>query len=266
MALAALTKRITRTAAPVIHLTGEAGVGKTTLVASAPNAFLIRTEPGVLDGIEYDGTDVITSWTPFEEVMTALIAETHDYAVVGIDNLTALVPAIFDQVCRREGWSSIESPGYGKGYVSAAENEVARLVRGFAKLAAKGITVVHLGHVAKVKVEEPDAPAYTRYESRLHRAVAAPVMEQADAVLHLATRVQRRQEEAGFGSSRTIVSGGTERVLHCDASAGRVAKNRLSMPAEIVVPKDDPWGAVAPYLAPPAARPAAKADKAKAAA
>ena len=53
------------------------------------------------------------------DAITALGSENHDYRTVVLDSVDALEPLVWAATCFAHGWGSIESPGYGRGYVEA---------------------------------------------------------------------------------------------------------------------------------------------------
>jgi hypothetical protein len=57
--------------------------------------------------------------------------------------------------------------------------------------------------------------------------------EWSDEVLFASYRVFVRKEDQGFNKERTIAVDGNERYVRTQESAAVLAKNRLSMPAEI---------------------------------
>ena len=75
-----------------------------------------------------DGLGSLTNVAAFPQLATyaevceaigALAKEAHEYQTAVIDSLDWLEPLIWAETCARDGWKSIEDPGYGKGYVEA---------------------------------------------------------------------------------------------------------------------------------------------------
>src|ERR1043165_5226016 len=94
---------------------GVDGVGKTTFAAEAPDCVFIGTEAG------YGLLDVARFPTPrnFSEVLATvqlLINEKHEYKTLALDSLDWMEPLVHAHVSQKNGWNSIEDPGYGKGY------------------------------------------------------------------------------------------------------------------------------------------------------
>lgn len=60
-----------------------------------------------------------TSYADVVEALDALLNEEHAYSTVVIDSVDWLEPLVWAATCRRNGWASIEAPGFGKGYAKA---------------------------------------------------------------------------------------------------------------------------------------------------
>jgi len=53
------------------------------------------------------------------EALDALLNEDHDFGTMVVDSVDWLEPLIWAEVCKRNGWASIDAPGFGKGYAEA---------------------------------------------------------------------------------------------------------------------------------------------------
>lgn len=168
---------------PFIVIYGPAGVGKTTFAANAPNNVFLQTEQGsgelklrtLKDGV----------FTSFDEFMSALryIYSNSDEAdTVVIDSIDHLEPLVWSQVCQDNGWDSIESPGYGKGYLEA-DRYWQKLIRALNKLRTdRQITVVAIAHDVVRIVNDPTAEPYDAHDFKLHKRAVALWKENADVI------------------------------------------------------------------------------------
>jgi hypothetical protein len=237
---------------PRIVIYGDGGIGKTTFASGAPDHIFILTEDGLGD-IEAPGLPVDENGKPrravsFGEVTDALNMlgeQDHDFKTVVIDSLDWLEPLIWKATCERINATSIESPGYGRGYIEAG-----REWRDFFDLITdlrdiKGMTIIMLAHDAIARVEDPIHPAYDTHGIKLHKRAAALSEEFCDIMGYAAHKTLVRTEDGGFGDkrrNRALPTG--ERILYLSGTAAYTAKNRYSMPDEVPLV----WDEFAKYL------------------
>jgi hypothetical protein len=128
-------QRTKRARAPKIVVAGPGKIGKTTFAASAPNAIGILTEDGA-DAVDASAFPLCQSLDDVYSAMQTLLTEDHDFQSVFLDSLDWLEPMLHAHVCAANKWANIESPGYGKGYIAAAD-EWRNLLAGFDALRAE---------------------------------------------------------------------------------------------------------------------------------
>jgi hypothetical protein len=117
-----LQMQIIRTIAklpPIIAIHGQPGVGKTTLAQNFPNPVFIQTEDGCPSGLELETFGLCETFTSVVEAIKHLGKERHDYRTAVFDSLDKLEPLILEVLCADRHYASVESPGYGKGWVEA---------------------------------------------------------------------------------------------------------------------------------------------------
>ena len=242
-------RKVTAQLTPRILIHGAEGVGKTTIASKFPEPIFLPTEDGCPSGLEINSFGPIENYTDFRSAIAALASEPHRFQTVVVDSVDALETLIWTDVCKSQDWPSIESPGYGKGYVVADQWWRDFLAALDWLRRARGMTVVLLAHSAIETVNDPRAPAYSSYQLRLHKRGRALVLDEMDAVGFLSTDIVVHTEDAGFSKKRTRAAGGSTRYLHFEAQPAFVAKSRFELPAKIACPKDiDVSQALAPLF------------------
>jgi hypothetical protein len=240
--------RTRRAEAPKILLVGEPKIGKSTLAASAPAAIGIITEDG-LAGVDAVAFPLAQRLEDVYEAIGVLLNDEHEYRTVFVDSLDWLEPMVNDYVCRQNKWDSIESPGYGKGYVAAA-TEWRNLLDGLEALRQqRGMGVILIGHVQQKRIESPTHEGYDAWVLKLHARAAALVSEWADIVGFAAHRIAIKKTDAGFGNKEAKAIKTGQRVLHLEAHPAYPSGTRFGL-----TDCELSWSALAAQLTPPAAQ------------
>ena len=240
-----------------VVLYGPEGIGKTTLAAGFPDPLFVDVEGGTS---HYDVARVDpapASWQALMETVRAVKAE-RPCATLVIDTADWAEDMCMRGLCAENKWSSIESPGYGKGYTYLAE-EFGRLLDALSDVAEAGVNVVVCAHAQMRKFEQPDeAAAYDRWELKLQKKVAPMLKEWADAVLFLNWKTT--VEVVGEGKSAKGKARNARRTMFCQHHACWDAKNRWGLPAEVPAEYASIAACVPALGAAPAPSPAPKAS------
>jgi len=220
--------------APIMTLCGEAGVGKTSLACSFPNAIVIRAEDGlqaIPEANRPDAFPVVKSVDSLWKQMKALSTEKHNYKTLVIDSITALEALFTAHVIASDPKkpSSINQAlgGYGAGLAAVAGLH-AQVRRGAGVLNEAGMAVVFVAHCDTETIELPDCEPYMRYQLRLGKRSVRPYVDDVDLVGFL-------KLETFTSESKKAISDGT-RVLVCHAVASNVSKNRYGITEPLNVP------------------------------
>ena len=230
MSLAAIT-RGTTPLPPRVVVYGAHGIGKTTFGVSAPNPIALRTEDG-LAALAVPTFPLITEYAELMQALTTLYIETHDFQSLVLDSLDWLEPIVWQETARRHNESSIESFGYGKGYIAAAE-VWAEVLEALNALRLKGMTIICLAHAEIKRFDAPDSEPYDRYQIKLHKRAADLIQEWADVVGFAHYEVFTESTDVGFNKKVTRGTGGTARKLAVEERPAYNAKNRFQLPAEL---------------------------------
>ena len=210
-----------RIRAPKIVIGGPGKIGKTTFAAMAPNSVGILTEQGT-DAIDTQAFPLATSFT-----------QAH--------------------VCATNKWETIESPGFGKGYVAAAE-EWRRFLHALDTLRDKTkMAVILIAHDKIKTFSSPLHDPYDIYTLKLHDRASALVMEWADVVGFASYKITTRTADAGFGNKEKKATSTGDRMLHVEPHPAHFGGNRFGL---VNGPLD--WSAFADQLT-AVQQPAAKA-------
>lgn len=211
------------------------GWGKSILAAQYPNPIFLDLEDGLND-LDVARGPVIRSiaeaWEAIEEIRTA----EHDFGTLVVDSVDWFERLAHIQVCSETGKRSVAEVDYGKGYNRAYEifceclNAIDRC------RTERGMFIVLLAHTTTKKIDPPGKPSYTKHTPKMRDDVTDKVCEWCDEILFGDYRVDVRTEGKGF-NERGIAIGKGERILYTQEGPGHVAKNRLGLPKEIIVPE-----------------------------
>jgi len=236
---------------PIVVLYGVHGVGKNTLAAEFPDAYYLPTpgeEPP--NDIDLPTPGVAESMEDIYGVIDWLLAEKHEFKTLIIDTLDGVEPLVWALVCRQNGWASIEDAGFGKGYVAA--DEVWReFLGGVQTLRRAGMAVVLLAHTEITRFDSPTSDPYSRYGIKLHKRAAALIQESAQIVGFINYRHTLKEKDVGFNKKVGHAEGSGERQIHLEERPGFLAKNRYSMPPNVIFRKGAGYSELAKYFPAP---------------
>lgn len=208
---------------------GPEGIGKSTMASQMPDPIFIDVESGT--GHLYvrrmpDPTD----WDMLLDEIRAVTEDPDGASSIVIDSIDAAERLCQAAVCETAKKPSIESWGYGKGYVIAAER-FQELLDALDGCIHDGVNVILIAHSQMRKFERPDeAGAYDRFEVKLNKHVASKCKEWADAVLFLDYETFVSVDDNGKGKA----SGG-KRVIRTSHNVSWDAKNRWGLPDKLLL-------------------------------
>ena len=219
-------------AAKRIVMYGAEGIGKSTLASQCPDALFIDTE-GSTTHMDVKRFEAPTSWQVLLEQVQYVINNPTVCKTLVIDTADWAEQLEINELCRKNGWASIETPGYGKGYQYSAE-EFGRLLNMLTEVVNKGVNVVITAHASLRKVELPEElGAYDHWEMKTSKKVAPMIKEWADVVLFLNYQVNVVNVDGqGQLKGKNKAQGG-RRTIHTTHTPFWDAKNRFGMPEEL---------------------------------
>ena len=212
---------------PRIVLYGGAGIGKTFFAASMNKPIFVLTEDG-MGKIEADHFPLSESFEDVLKNLQSLIDNDNDYKTLVVDSLDWLEPLIWDKACQDNNFKSIESVGYGKGYVEALKywRIYLNLLN---ELREKGYTIMQIAHNQIKRFESPEIEAYDRHELKLHRKAADLILEHSDCCFFANFKLGTVQVK-GKGGNMTTKAVSGERIIYCQEKPAYLAKNRYALP------------------------------------
>lgn len=229
---------------PFMVIYGGSGTGKTQLAISAPEAVFLQTEDGagereintLKDGV-FDNYDEIL------EALRWIYKNPEGISTVVIDSIDHLEPIIWAKVCKDNEWDSIESPGYGRGYIEC-DKLWQQLIKALLLLRdAKGMQIICIAHEQIRTVNDPTASTpYDAHELKLHKRAVALFKENADMIglLKPLVTVDKKTRKA---------RGGNSPALFVRPNAAYTAKTRYpDMPNSIMIPEENGWDEIAGYI------------------
>lgn len=269
MAISLADLRTTRADKPPrVLLVGPPKIGKTTFGSEWPNPVFIKAEDGDTASVELTGWDVKT-YREVIEAIEALFGE-HDFRTLVVDSMSKIEPMVWAEVCRRNNWPSIETPGFGKGYVEAdlLWQELMEAVTGLRR--KKAMSIVLIAHSEIKRVEDPIVGPLDRYVPQLHKRAVDIVTKDVDVIAFMNYRISVQETTGAFNRKHRKGVGSGERAIHFTDRPGFLAGNRYDLPDEIAYQRGEGFASIAEYLpavgTAPAEAPAASRRKVKEAA
>jgi hypothetical protein len=229
----------------LITIAGDAGSGKTSLAATFPKPFIIRTRGeavprDVQEGQKPAGLAPVGGakvkvgdqpiWDENElfDQFRALLTEEHDYKTVIIDSVTGLeelfVQNILDVQPAKQKTMNAAGNGYGSSWDTVKAKHAKVMAAAEALRNRKGMHVVFICHVDVKRMDPPDGEQFTKYTLQLHDKTAPIYTNRVDAVAFVKQEVFVLDEKAKTSDARVLVMGMTP---------ANVSKNRLGIEGEL---------------------------------
>lgn len=245
ISLSSISKTTRNSLPPRVVIHGAQKVGKSTFAAGSFNPIFLPLEDG-LSGIETNSFPLLQTYAEVEAALLSLYSEQHEFGTVVVDSTDWLEPLIWRHVCDKNQWESIETPGYGRGYVEA--NAVWRefLDKLNTLRMEKGMAIILIAHSAVKNFKAPDSEAFDRYELKMQKGALGLIVEWADAILFAQeeTAIKKEKTQGDNVRARGISTG--RRIMHTNAKPAFIAGNRYNLPD--VLPLE--WSALVNAMAP----------------
>lgn len=222
-----------RTLPPRLAIHGDGGIGKTTFGAGAPSPIFVPTEEGA-DEVGCARFPLAETFADFKANLRDVIKEGAErgHGAVVIDSADWLERLIHADVAKEAGVKSVETIGYGRGYIAAAD-KMRDVLAQLDECRSQGLAIVVICHSQIVRFDSPETEPYDRWTLKMHKSATALLVEWADVVGFATMETRVKTTEVGF--NKEIRRGATtgKRVLRLDNAPAYVAKNRYGLPATI---------------------------------
>lgn len=223
---------------PRVFLYGGEKLGKSTFVAECPGVVFLPTENG-LDAILENVPPKLETLDEVRGAIGELLNADHDFQAVCLDTTTGLERLIHADIMEKERVTSIVKAcgGYGNGFTVAAE-KLRDILEGFDALRdQRGMAIFLIGHSAAKNFNNPEGPAYDRWQPRGHEAFTSLIIEWADVVGFVGYRERIGAEEADK-KKRVVAHGiggaeGTQRIIRLDGGPSCRSGSRFKLPREL---------------------------------
>lgn len=223
-----------------VLLYGVEGIGKSTFGANAPKPIFLDGEGGS-GNLDVARFPVPQTWEEVKEAIRTLTVESHEFGTLVLDTLDWMEPLIWDFCCKRDKQESIESYGYGKGYIAALDEWRVFLAALERLRKAKPMHVVLLAHSWIKSFKNPEGEDFDRYELKLNAKAGGLLKEWPKAVLFanyetIAVKDQRTKRVRGVDTDA--------RLVYTRRRAAYDAKNRFNLPESLPLDWGDFFAAV----------------------
>jgi hypothetical protein len=226
-ALASVRKGVLETPLRVL-IYGSEKVGKSTFAAGAPKPIFLGAENGT-ERLDVERLQPST-WNEAVEWVDELSREAHEYKTLVVDPINWLEPMCWAAVVGDTGQSIEEfGGGYGKGY-TAAIGHWRVLLSGMEKCWLRGMNIVLVAHSQVRTFQNPEGPAFDRYELAMNVKTAGILKQWVDAVL-FARLETFTKVDPGTKKAKGYSSGA--RMLHTQPCAAYDAGARWKLPEEL---------------------------------
>lgn len=238
-------------------ITGVEGVGKTSLVAYAPNPLIIMcgNETGyetLMNEDRVPEVDVlhVEGWIALLSNLQAVIANdaSQHYDTIAIDALGGAERMCHEFVCETQfkgDWSDKGFASFQKGY-DISVTEWLRLISILDEFKEKNTNIILLSHCQVRPFKNPAGPDFDQYKSDVHGKTWAVTHKWADAALFMNWLIDAKEDRNGKAKG----VGGATRMIYTERRDAYEAKNRYGMPPVIQAP-DDPaevWNTITHYM------------------
>lgn len=213
---------------PIITLYSNHGVGKSNMIATASNPF-------VIDGEKKFSTDnKCTAYTPkdIDDLINCLdyllnLNDKFNFGMVAIDTLDAIRQLLEDGICKEYKTKSlvddrIKDLNYNKGHTVLANRFHSDVFAKLNEIRLKyRVPIIITAHSTKVKVSPPDSAEYDTLDLRIEKNLSMVVSDLSHIKMYM--RLEKDYDQKG------TMHPSEQRELIVAESPGITAKNNMFM-------------------------------------
>jgi AAA domain len=237
-----------------ILLYSEPGRGKTTTALGCLHSLYLQIgREAPPRGVEYVPVQegAITDYSVIKNVLRDLLTQEHSFTNIIIDSLDELELLIWQETCKRGGFSKITDPNYSAGFKQAIYvwnefiDDCKKLIM------ARKASITWLARCVTEKHEEPGMQSYNKYKLNLHKDVQPYILGSVEGVLFMNNPITLTEEKLAFGTKEKFAASasGGARWIYADARATFYAKKRFpAMPDKFQIPEVGAWDVIQYYL------------------
>ena len=175
----------------------------------------------------------VMDWNDAMSQLEWLTTAQHDHKTLVMDTLNGFERLCHEFVCARDfgnQWGKNGFTSYMQGYeVALADWRI--MLNALDRLRdAKGMSIICLCHTKVATFKNPEGADYDRYQPDMHAKTWSLTHKWADFVGFINFETFTEKDGA-----RVKGKGGQQRILYTERHAAYDAKNRLGLPAEIVL-------------------------------
>lgn len=228
----------------IITITGDAGVGKTSLGATFPDPIFLRAENGfkVFESLppaeRPKKFPTLSSVDDLWSQLNWLLKAEHDRKTMVLDSVTQLEQMFIEYVIEKDDKKPMSinqaNGGYGGGLaaVAAMHGRVRTAARML--MERRGMNVVFIAHSDVTKIDLPDTDPYSSYRLRLSKQSEPHYVDNVDMVAYL--RLETFIKKDKTAKTQKAISDGT-RVAICHTGPAQVSKNRFGIEEPVIITK-----------------------------
>lgn len=213
-------------------LYGPEGVGKSTFASQFPNPLFIDTEDSTIT-MDVARLPKPSSWTMLLSQVEYVKSNPIICSTLVIDTADWAERLCIEHICAKGKVDSIESWGYGKGYVYL-EEEFGRFLNKLQEIIEIGINVVVTAHAEIKKIEQPEEiGGFDHWQLKLEKKTMPLLKEWSDILLFANYKIYVvNVDNQGATKGKNKAQGG-KRVMYTTHTPWWDAKNRHGLPDEL---------------------------------